>query len=397
MVGAGGGSRAAGREGRRRCRLRPGDVCRVTGRGGGPPRPVVVTAPLDSGAQSQVYAARREDGRAAVLKVRLWEEDPDHDLLIEERILGQLDHEHLVRLLGRGEDPSGRLVLMHERLFPNPLLLLSRPEVRCHFPGDPGTTYRPLPPLLALRLGLDLLRAVEYMHDNGFVHNDIKPGNLLVRLPALERTEQVPHHLVISHASTASARGVLLDIGAARSMEYLEAVNRGEVDSTMVPALMTPSHAPPEALLGLPEGGGPWLHPSADVYGAALVLYASVSGFAPYAHVEGGRSAAVLLGFKTREREGRLLPVCYEALARAPGIPAWLARELFAFTRDCVQRQPERRPTPRAARRFVEELLARAMPAVTGGAVRFGRSSHYHQRREGDESAPRTARRGSSD
>lgn len=357
---------------RRRCRLGRGDVCKLIPREGGPPRSVVVRAPLARGAQSQVYLAWHDDGRAAVIKARLWEDEPDHELLIEERILDQLDHEHLVQLLGRGEDPAGRLVLVHERLFTNPLVLLSRPEVRRHFQGDPRATYRPLPVRMALRLVLDLLRAIEYMHDNGFVHHDVKPSNLLVRLPALERAERPPHHRVISEATTRSARGVLLDIGAARSMDYLEALNRGEVDPTVVPAMMTPSHTPPEALLPTSPDGRRRLHPSVDVYGAALVLYASVSGFAPYEHLGGRPDASALLGLKARERAGQLLPVSYEALTLATGVADWLARDLFAFARDCVQRQPERRPGARAARQRVEELLGRLASPPRG---RAGRSS----------------------
>jgi serine/threonine protein kinase len=344
---------------RPRCHLAPGEVCRVTPREGGRAERVVVRARLASGAQSQVYLARRADGRAAALKVRLYEDEPDHELRIEERILRQLGHEHVVRLLGEGEDPAGRLVLMHERLFTNPLLLLGRPDVRRHFGADPGSTYRPLPPRVGLRLGLDLLRAIEHMHDVGFVHHDVKPGNLLVRLRALERTERPPQHLVLSHAATPAARGVLVDIGATRSMEYLEALNRGEVDSSVVPAMMTPSHAPPEALLPAPNLTRVRLHPSVDVYGAALVVYACASGLAPYEHLGPKRDAAGLLALKARERAGQLLPVSFEALAAPGGVPGWLARDLFAFTRDCVHREPERRPTARVARRRLEELLAR--------------------------------------
>lgn len=171
-----------------------------------------------------------------------------------------------------------------------------------------------------------------------------------------------PRHRVLSDAATAAARGVLVDIGAARSMEFLEAIDRGEVDPRIVPAMLTPSHAPPEALLLTGQRTRVWFHPSLDVYGAALVVYACVSGLAPYEHLGERPLSAVLLPLKAREHAGQLLPVSHDALAAARGVPGWVASELFALLRDCVHRQPERRPSATDARRRLEELLSRAAP-----------------------------------
>lgn len=333
--------------------LRPGARCRITPHAGGAPLELEVRAPLASGAQSQTYLARRGDGSMAVVKSRLREDQPDHHLVIEERILVQLRDERLVRFLGRGTDDRGELVLAYERVFPNPMTVLSKPAVRRHFPRDPGTPYYPPPPRLGLALCVDLLRAVEHMHEVGFVHHDVKLGNLMVRLAELDRVERVFDHQVLEHAMGATTTGVLIDIGAARSHSFLEEWNRGEVDRDIVPPRLTPSHAPPEALLD----GRPRLHPSLDVYAASLVLYACIAGVPPYHHLGVDRTdLGALLEVKARERAGKLLPIAHEALAAAPGVAGDLAGELFAFMRACLDRHVEQRPTARAAREHLERI-----------------------------------------
>lgn len=92
-----------------------------------------------------------------------------------------------------------------------------------------------------------LLNGLETMHGQGFIHRDIKPGNIYVRKSG------VP---------------VLLDFGAALRPEH----GAASVGRTM----LTPGYAPPEqydrsTLLG------PWT----DIYGMAAVLHCAVSGTKP--------------------------------------------------------------------------------------------------------------------
>lgn len=314
---------------------------------------------LASGVSSQAWLARRADGLLGVLKTVRTSKQAGHELVIEEQILRQLRSRNLVKFLGRGER-QGRLVLAYERVFPNPLLLMSEPAIRARLPRDPGTRYYPLPPRMALSLGLDLLRALEHMHALGFVHHDVKPANLMMRLPALERTEAVPSGKLAALASQSTPTGVLIDIGAARGQVFLDDFNRGQVDPLIVPPQLTLTHAPPEALLPTPgpHGKRPFLHASLDLYAAALVIYAAVSGCGPYDHLEDESTSGLerVLAIKTREREGKLSPVHFRALAGAPGMDPSLVEPLFLLLKRCLGVAWAERPAARQVRQELEAL-----------------------------------------
>lgn len=335
--------------------LPPGQAIPISGAHGGS---FTVLSPLAAGASSQAWLARRQDGLIGVLKTIRWTDQPGHELKIEEQILRQLRSKNLVKFLGKGER-EGRLVLAYERAFRNPLLVLSEPQIRTRLPRDPGTRYYPLPPRMALSLAVDLLRAIEHMHALGFVHHDVKPANLMMRLADLEQQEHVPLEKLAGLASTGQPQGVLIDIGATRSLVFLEEFNRGEVDPSIVPPQLTLNYAPPESLLRGPQGDRPFLHPSLDVYAAALVIYASVSGCGPYDHEDPGLvGLEPILAAKAREREGKLQPIAWRPLAGAPGIDKTLAEELFRLLKAWVSPRLEERPTARVAREKLETLCA---------------------------------------
>lgn len=327
----------------------------------------VVLSPLDHGANSQSHLARTADGQHVVLKASRWIE-PGRiaaDLRIEEEILRHVPSEALIRLLGSAEGPGGKLVLAYERAFTNPLLILSRPEVRRHFP-DPGTTFVPLPPAVTLRLACDLLRGIGQMHAQGFVHHDIKVSNLMVRVPELG--EVVPDHKVLAHALAGRARGVLIDVGGSRSVAYLEELNAGRVsaDLDVVPPQLTPLYAPPEALVGRPDRTGARrrvLLPALDLYAAGLVLYSSATGRAPYeGHAVAPDSWDDLLELKEAELLGKLKVAQLAALRASPGYQV-IAGELLVVIEALLDPEPDRRPRAREARLHLERLLA-SLPAV---------------------------------
>jgi len=88
----------------------------------------------------------------------------------------------------------------------------------------------------------------------------------------------------------------------------------------VVPPQLTPIYAPPEALLDnhTPAGLRPILHPSLDVYAAALVIYAMAAGRVPYDHLGVDLTdVEVLLDVKREERRGQLSPISNSALKSA--------------------------------------------------------------------------------
>lgn len=84
----------------------------------------------------------------------------------EARVLERLEHPHIVRLRGHGEDDS-LIFLVMERVPGGSLLgWIDR--------------HGPMPPALAARVCRQVCRALEEAHGQGVIHRDIKPTNVLI-------------------------------------------------------------------------------------------------------------------------------------------------------------------------------------------------------------------------
>jgi serine/threonine protein kinase len=126
---------------------------------------------LGRGGMGVVYDALGAHGEKVALKVIRPQGDSDHQALLvarflrEAKILEQLDHPGVVRMLDSG-DADGVLFLAMERIEGVSLLTIRRQ-------GPLG--YDPL-----LHLGVQLADTLAHMHQAGVVHRDIKPANILI-------------------------------------------------------------------------------------------------------------------------------------------------------------------------------------------------------------------------
>ncbi|MEM7542260.1 MAG: bifunctional serine/threonine-protein kinase/formylglycine-generating enzyme family protein [Pseudomonadota bacterium] len=111
-----------------------------------------------------------------------------------------------------------------------------------------------------LSLILPILDGLELIHDAGFVHRDIKPGNIMIR------KDGTP---------------VLIDFGSAHKIR-----KSGE----QLTALVSPGYTPHEQYTGAAEAQGPWT----DIYSLGATLYRAISGLNPIDAVT--RSSALLKG-----------------------------------------------------------------------------------------------------
>ena len=149
----------------------------------------------------------------------------------------------------------------------------------------------------AVELIAKLARTVHYAHENGILHRDIKPGNVLLD------KEGEPH---------------LTDFGLARLVE-----TEGTVTRT-TEMLGTPSYMAPEQACG----NNAELTAAADIYGLGAVLYQLLTGAPPFV----GRSTyeTVRLLLETDPRQPRLLN---------PKVD----RDLSTICLKCLEKDPQRR------------------------------------------------------
>jgi serine/threonine protein kinase len=132
----------------------------------------------------------------------------------------------------------------------------------------------PLPPRDAARLVRQVAEAVQYAHEQGILHRDIKPHNILLQRhdssPGVHPSDPKTRTEETSRAELATWTPKLTDFGLARTRESGLSVT-GE-------ALGTPSYMPPEQAAGDLKRIGP----ASDVYALGAVLYCLLAGRPPF-------------------------------------------------------------------------------------------------------------------
>lgn len=322
-----------------------------------------IERPLAQGGTAVVYLARWVDDEAEVV-LKLPRPGGGADFERELEVTRAIRHENVAGLLGLGTVVDGRPFLAFARAHENPLLLLSSGQRRKRLLGrDPGRPYYPLPPTIALELTVELLRAIEAVHRAGYAHLDVKLANLMAlpgRRPPRDATREMAEDAALVSIAAGEYRGLLIDLGAARRLDTLDAP-----PAAGAPSQLTPFYAPPEAL-PLREGELPRLSPAVDVYAAAFVLYAMLTGDTPYSRHLAGASRpelADLLQVKAEEARGAISPFDEQALRDIPvgdvrlGVsPGDLASGVLGFLRACTAPAPQR-PDATAARALLERTF----------------------------------------
>jgi serine/threonine-protein kinase len=175
-----------------------------------------------------------------------------------------------------------------------------------------------LPVADAVRILRDMAEALSYAHEQGVVHRDIKPDNVLLG----------KHHAQVA------------DFGVAKA---LSASTQAEGMTSVGVALGTPAYMAPEQAAGDPQ-----IDHRADIYALGVTAYEMLSGTTPFA----GRSPQSMLAAHATESPQPLEVV-------RPTVPAPLA----ALVNRCLAKRAADRP--QSADEVLEALAALVTP--TGG------------------------------
>ena len=202
---------------------------------------------LGAGGMGEVFLAERADAqfeqRVAIKVVTggNFSRSVQSRLKVERQILAQLDHPNIAHLLDGGSLPDGTAYLVMEYVDGLPI--------------DAYCDANRLDVVARLKLFQTVCAAVHYAHRNLVVHRDLKPSNILVNAAGVPK---------------------LLDFGIAKLLDDRQAVHNTVAMTHANLRIMTPDHASPEQVRGLP------ITTSSDVYVLGVLLYRLLTGVGPF-------------------------------------------------------------------------------------------------------------------
>ncbi len=259
---------------------------------------------LGSGGMADVYRAEDQRlHRAVAVKLFRPGTDPDGERRFEQeaQTLAGLRHPGLVALYDVGVEQGHAFLVME--LVDGPTLAQELTRERYDTAG-------------VTQIGLELARVLSHVHDEGVVHRDVKPSNILVEQDGRVR---------------------LADFGISQLAGTSGLTSAGDTVGTA-------AYLSPEQVRGAPAG------PPSDVYALGLVLLECLNGRPEY--------------------PGDGWEVAEERLRRAPAVPRDLPEPLRGTLAAMTATDPERRPTARAVAAALSHGPVEPEPGPSGGTLR---------------------------
>lgn len=255
---------------------------------------------LARGGMGDVYLARRDDGlfdsRVALKCMRRTAMDAPGLLSrfeSERRILSSLDHPNLARIIDGGISADGWPYFVMEYVDGEPL------DVHCQR-KDLAVPQR-------LSLFISLCRVVEYVHQQGVVHRDLKFSNILV---------------------TRQGQLKLVDFGIAKWLQADGAEPATQTATALRP--LTLAFASPEQVAGRPTTR------ASDIYSLGVVLYRLLVGTGPYRDIDAHNGYALAKAICEQEPE----PPSRSAMGLTRRLRTQLRGDLDAVVLRALRKQP---------------------------------------------------------
>ena len=276
-----------------------------------------------------VHRARDEDlGRDVAVKLISTPPVDADDLRRDKdevKVLARLNHPSLVTLFDAG---SVSLDTQRPQMYLVMELILG-PDLRDRL------SRGPLPPLDVGQIGYDMADALAYVHENGVIHRDVKPANIMM----------IDHSI-----EAARVRAKLTDFGIAVMVKAQQARDGAFVG--------TAAYVSPEQAKGEPLG------PPSDIYSLGLVLLELLTGVVSY--------------------PGDPLPSALARLLRAPDIPARLDPQWIRLLTAMTATDPAARPSARETAMALDEIILSGKGRDTGdpsilAADEVGRMEAVHR------------------
>jgi tRNA A-37 threonylcarbamoyl transferase component Bud32 len=251
--------------------------------------------------------------------------------LLEAQITGALEHPGVVPVYGLGQYQDGRPYYAM-RFIRGDSLREAIERFHNAEPGkrDPG--HRALELHNLLGRFVDVCQAMQYAHDRGILHRDLKPGNIM--LGKYGETLVVDWGLAKPVGKTESAI-------SSQEPTLRPATGSGSAETLPGSALGTPQYMSPEQAAGRLDQLGP----ASDVYSLGATLYSVLTGKPPFEDTDVG---AII----RRVQQGDFLPprrvnaeaapaleaICLKAMALRPqdryAAPRLLAEDIEAWLAD---------------------------------------------------------------
>jgi serine/threonine-protein kinase len=242
---------------------------------------------VGEGAMADVWEAWGPEGTSVALKLLKPERAADpvtvREFLDEAEATSSVDHENVVSILGSGSDEGCYWIRME---------FVDGPSLARLLAARGALPYR-----TAIRIALQVARALAHAHRQGLVHRDVKPDNILL---------------------FRDGRARLTDFGIVKDVSTLKGY--------LLPGrkVGTPAYASPEQCLGKR------LSPATDIYSLGATLYHMVVGRSPF----GGETRSAIM---RRQVNGRLVP----PIQARPELPKSLSKLIERMLSKRVTARPD--------------------------------------------------------